>query len=136
MAADAQIPRRPWAGVAWTEASAGLALAMRAGVCAGTLKCRARPYTPRTNGKAERFIQTALREWAYAASYASSNERASELPRWLHEDNPFRNHKSLQSQTAMSRVGQGADNVLRLHRYSFTPQMSLAYSPMARSEEK
>ena len=42
-----------------------------------------RPYTPKTNGKAERFIQTALREWAYALS-PTSDHRAAELPIWLH----------------------------------------------------
>ena len=45
---------------------------------------RTRPYTPRTNGKAERFIQTALREWAYAQAYPNSDRRAQELPIWLH----------------------------------------------------
>ncbi len=58
----------------------------------GLKHIRTRPYTPRTNGKAERFIQTALREWAYAASCGSSDERASELPRWLHGHNNFSNH--------------------------------------------
>jgi transposase InsO family protein len=43
-----------------------------------------RPYTRRTNGKAERFIQTALREWAYARTYQNSNERSQELRSWLH----------------------------------------------------
>ncbi len=43
-----------------------------------------RPYTPRTNGKAERFIQTALREWAYARTYQNSNQRSQELRPWLH----------------------------------------------------
>src|SRR5258705_837846 len=43
---------------------------------------RTKPYTPKTNGKAERFIQTSLREWAYAQAYNTSNERAAELPRW------------------------------------------------------
>jgi len=81
----------------------------------GLKHIRTRPYTPRTNGKAERFIQTALREWAYAASYAHSKKRASELPRWLHEYNHFRNHKSLQKQTPMSRIGKGVNNVLQLH---------------------
>ena len=41
---------------------------------------RTKPYTPKTNGKAERFIQTSLREWAYAKPYTSSNHRAAELP--------------------------------------------------------
>ena len=51
----------------------------------GLKHIRTRPYTPRTNGKAERFIQTALREWAFAAAYPNANERVRELPRWLHE---------------------------------------------------
>lgn len=76
---------------------------------------RTRPYTPRTNGKAERFIQTALREWAYAASYANSDERASELPRWLHEYNFYRNHSALQNKTPISRLGRVVNNVLQLH---------------------
>jgi transposase InsO family protein len=46
-----------------------------------------RPYTPRTNGKAERFIQTALREWAYAQAYPHSDVRDAQLPRWLHHYN-------------------------------------------------
>jgi transposase InsO family protein len=47
---------------------------------AGLRHLRTRPYTPRTNGKAERFIQTALREWAYARPYASSSERSPAVP--------------------------------------------------------
>jgi transposase InsO family protein len=45
---------------------------------------RTRPYTPRTNGKAERFIQSALREWAYAQAYPTSARRSAALPAWLH----------------------------------------------------
>jgi len=56
---------------------------------------RTRPYTPRTNGKAERFIQTALREWAYAQAYPTSQHRAAELPRWLHRYNPALQHPSV-----------------------------------------
>lgn len=56
---------------------------------------RTRPYRPRTNGKAERFIQTMLREWAYAQSYPSSAARARRLPRWLHHYNHTRLHGSL-----------------------------------------
>jgi transposase InsO family protein len=81
----------------------------------GLKHIRTRPYTPRTNGKAERFIQTALREWAYAAAYPHSNERASELPRWLHEYNYFRNHMALQGRPPISRIGGGVNNVLQLH---------------------
>ena len=54
---------------------------------AGLRHLRTRPYTPRTNGKAERFIQTGLREWAYARPFATSQERAAALPRWLHHYN-------------------------------------------------
>jgi transposase InsO family protein len=43
-----------------------------------------RPYTPKTNGKAERFIQTALREWAYARAYQNSDQRSAELLNCLH----------------------------------------------------
>jgi transposase InsO family protein len=81
----------------------------------GIRHIRTRPYTPRTNGKAERFIQTALREWAYAASYTNSHERASELPRWLHEYNYYRNHSALQYKTPISRLGTTVNNVLQLH---------------------
>ena len=53
---------------------------------------RTRPYTPKTNGKAERFIQTLLREWAYALPYRSSDSRAADLPRWLRHYNQERPH--------------------------------------------
>ena len=45
---------------------------------------RTKPYTPKTNGKAERFIQTALREWAYARAYETSDQRKSHQPKWTH----------------------------------------------------
>jgi transposase InsO family protein len=61
----------------------------------GIRHLRTRPYRPRTNGKAERFIQTMLREWAYAQSYPSSAARARRLPRWLHHYNHTRLHGSL-----------------------------------------
>jgi transposase InsO family protein len=56
---------------------------------------RTRPYTPRTNGKAERFIQTLLREWAYARAYHSSNRRNAALPAFLDRYNRRRPHASL-----------------------------------------
>jgi transposase InsO family protein len=56
---------------------------------------RTRPYTPKTNGKAERFIQTLMREWAYAIPYSSSDGRNSDLPRWLTWYNQHRPHVSL-----------------------------------------
>ena len=74
-----------------------------------------KPYTPKTNGKAERFIQTALREWAYAVAYPTSDSRAAELPVWLHRYNWHRPHGSLKSKTPISRLGSNQDNLLRLH---------------------
>jgi transposase InsO family protein len=74
-----------------------------------------RPYTPRTNGKAERFIQTALREWAYARVYGTSEQRARELPRWLHAYNWHRPHMSLAGQPPMLKLGLDRNNLLRLH---------------------
>ena len=81
----------------------------------GLKHIRTRPYTPKTNGKAERFIQTALREWAYAQAYPSSAHRAVELPLWLHRYNWHRPHGGIKSQTPISRLGLDRDNLLRLH---------------------
>ena len=74
-----------------------------------------RPYTPRTNGKAERFIQSALREWAYARAYQNSDQRSAELLDWLHRYNWHRPHGSLKANTPISRLGLSEDNLLRLH---------------------
>lgn len=74
-----------------------------------------RPYTPKTNGKAERFIQTALREWAYAQAYPTSDRRAAELPVWLHRYNWHRPHGSLKSKPPVSHLALTGDNLLRLH---------------------
>ena len=74
-----------------------------------------RPYTPKTNGKAERFIQTALREWAYARAYHNSDQRSAELIHWLHRYNWHRPHGSLKANTPISRLGLSEDNLLRLH---------------------
>ena len=76
---------------------------------------RTKPYTPKTNGKAERFIQTALREWAYAQAYPTSDHRAEELPIWLHRYNWHRPHGSLKSQPPISRLSLAEHNLLRLH---------------------
>jgi transposase InsO family protein len=81
----------------------------------GLRHIRTRPYTPRTNGKAERFIQTALREWAYAQAYPNSARRAEELPIWLHRYNWHRPHGSLKSKPPISRLALAEDNLLRLH---------------------
>ncbi|MDJ0945323.1 MAG: IS481 family transposase [Kiloniellales bacterium] len=76
---------------------------------------RTRPYTPKTNGKAERFIQTALREWAYARAYQTSVQRAKDLPIFLHRYNWHRPHGSLKANTPISRLNLSEDNLLRLH---------------------
>lgn len=54
-----------------------------------------KPYRPQTNGKAERFIQTALREWAYRLAYESSEQRSQALKAWLHHYNHHRSHSAL-----------------------------------------
>ena len=76
---------------------------------------RTRPYTPKTNGKAERFVQTSLREWAYAKAYETSDQRKAELPRFLHRYNWHRPHMGLKARTPISRIGLTKDNLLRLH---------------------
>jgi transposase InsO family protein len=76
---------------------------------------RTRPYTPKTNGKAERFVQTSLREWAYAQAYQSSDQRAAQLAPWLHRYNWHRPHGGIKSQTPISRLALSEDNLLRLH---------------------
>jgi transposase InsO family protein len=76
---------------------------------------RTRPYTPRTNGKAERLIQTALREWAYAYAYDSSEQRAQYLAGWLHRYNWHRPHASLNYRPPISRLGLGVNNLVALH---------------------
>jgi transposase InsO family protein len=81
----------------------------------GLRHIRTKPYTPKTNGKAERFIQTALREWAYAKAYVHSNDRTAELPIWLHRYNWHRPHGSLKAKTPIARLGLTEDNLLRLH---------------------
>src|SRR5207302_751854 len=61
-----------------------------------------RPYRPQTNGKAERFIQTLLAEWAYAKLYRSNQERRRALPKWLHHYNYHRPHTALRGQPAVA----------------------------------
>lgn len=75
---------------------------------------RTRPYTPRTNGKAERFIRTLLAEWAYGPAYPTSAHRTAALDRWLHYYNWHRRHRSLGGQPPLSRV-VSRDVLLRHH---------------------
>lgn len=69
---------------------------------------RTRPNRPRTNGKAERFIQTLQREWAYGATYQTSDQRARALPRWVRFYNQRRPHGSLGHQPPASRLPTAA----------------------------
>jgi transposase InsO family protein len=78
------------------------------GVCQrlGLRHIRTRPYRPRTNGKAERFIQTLLREWAYRRPYHSSTQRTERLARYLHYYNHRRPHASLRKKPPASRLSE------------------------------
>ena len=77
---------------------------------------RTRPYTPRTNGKAERFIQTLLRLWAYVRPYNSSDERAAALAPWMRWYNRDRPHGSLDGKTPVETLKQlRRDNVVGDH---------------------
>ncbi|MBL9186637.1 MAG: transposase [Opitutaceae bacterium] len=73
-----------------------------------------KPCSPQTNGKAKRFIQSALREWAYARTYQHSIERTAALPVWLQRYNWRRPHRSLQRQPPVSRLIL-EDNILTTH---------------------
>src|SRR5215213_5523145 len=65
---------------------------------------RTRPYTPRTNGKVERYQQTLQREWAYALAYASSTARRASLPHWMRHYNERRTHSALGNRPPLTRV--------------------------------
>lgn len=65
---------------------------------------RTKPYTPKTNGKAERFIQTCLREWAYKKPYQSSNKRTKQLTVFLDFYNHFREHAGIKYQIPINRI--------------------------------
>ncbi len=70
----------------------------------GARHVRTRPYTPRTNGKAERFIRTSLKEWAYKQAYESSAEREEYLQPWIDRYNYRRPHTSLKMKPPVSRL--------------------------------
>ncbi len=74
-----------------------------------------RAYRPQTNGKAERFIQSALREWAYGHPYASSDQRRDALPVWNHFYNWHRPHHGIDLQPPVSRLSVPRKNLLTLH---------------------
>jgi transposase InsO family protein len=81
----------------------------------GIRHSRTRSYRPQTNGKAERFIQTTLREWAYVRSYAHDRERAKAWLPWLHHYNWHRPHASLDYQPPIRRLGLSVNNLSALH---------------------
>ena len=78
----------------------------------GLKHSRTRPYRPRTNGKAERLIQTALREWAYGPTWQNSDQRNQALKAWLHYYNHYRPHSALGGQPPVTRLNNliGNDN--------------------------
>jgi len=83
----------------------------------GIRHLRTRPYRPQTNGKAERFIQTMLREWAYGRLYGSSAERRLQLTGWLDRYNYRRKHGSLGHRPPVARLNELQGNNL-LGNYS------------------
>jgi len=74
-----------------------------------------RPYRPQTNGKAERFIQSALREWAYGFVYENSLERTDQLDAWIHHYNWHRPHQGIGGVAPMTRLKSSRNNLLTLH---------------------
>lgn len=76
----------------------------------GIVHSRTRPRRPQTNGKAERFIQTLLREWAYARVYTTSEERSTTLPAWINHYNYRRPHGSLSHQPPATRLNNVLGN--------------------------
>jgi transposase InsO family protein len=74
-----------------------------------------RAYRPQTNGKAERFIQSALREWAYGFTYQHSSERTAALDHWIHHYNWHRPHQGIGGAAPMSRLNKSRNNLLTLH---------------------
>ena len=80
----------------------------------GIRHIKTKPYTPKTNGKAERFVQTSLREWAYARPYVSSAQREAALQPFVHRYNWHRPHSALNRQPPMSRI-PAMSNLLELN---------------------
>jgi len=74
-----------------------------------------RAYRPQTNGKAERFIQSALREWAYGRIYENSDQRQQALPAWTHYYNCHRPHHGINLLPPLARLSLSRKNVLTLH---------------------
>jgi transposase InsO family protein len=83
--------------------------------CFGITPKRTRHYRPQTNGKAERFIQTAIGEWAYARRYENSAKRREELMPWTQQYNWHRPHSSLLHKPPITRSGLNVNNLLIHH---------------------
>lgn len=81
----------------------------------GVRHVRTRPYTPRTNGKAERFIQTLTREWAYARTYQHSRDRAADLSGYVHDYNWHRPHGGIGYRVPIARLNLDRSNLLGFH---------------------
>jgi len=74
-----------------------------------------RAYRPQTNGKAERFIQSALREWAYGWTNQNSAERTAALAHWQHHYNCHRPHSAIGGLPPISRLNSSRNNLLTIH---------------------
>lgn len=81
----------------------------------GIKHIRTKPYTPKTNGKAEQFIKTALNEWAYATAYHTSEQRAEDLPKWIHQYNWHRAHGGINYSKPIRRAPLDDNNLLIKH---------------------
>jgi transposase InsO family protein len=96
----------PFKAHAWRDTCVELGIAHK----------RTRAYRPQTNGKAERFIQSALREWAYGIAYDNSSQRTAMLAKWQHHYNWHRPHAGIGGVPPMSRLKPAStNNVLTLH---------------------
>ena len=89
----------------WNDACADLNIRHR----------RTRPYRPQTNGKAERFIRTAMNEWAYAKVYSHSHERTAALALWINWYNTIRSHSALGRISPAQWLALNGNNVLKLN---------------------
>jgi transposase InsO family protein/transposase len=91
-----------------TDNGPGYRSTLHAVICRtlGIRHLRTRPYRPRTNGKAERFIRTLLRGWAYGAIYSSSRQRTAALDGWLHTYNHRRPHGALSHKSPIARLSE------------------------------
>ena len=89
-----------------TDIGSGYVSKHFASICAelGVRHLRTRPYRPQTNGKAERFIQTLMREWAYARAYPGDAARAATYEAWLHHYNHHRPHTGIGGAVPADRV--------------------------------